>query len=324
MSWKHIKKLIYKFEVHEIMSLFMLGMIISLYGFGMKNESYKDTLRYFSSTIGPISKTIIGLIIVIIIIILLIPNNRFSEQAKLLCRNMGSFLIMLLSFGAIIHFITIQGFPLRDIFLQKVDKFIFFGKQPAEWLEPINSKGLTLFFSGAYLSWFIFTYGTIFLSWFYGKKALLEYTTTAMLTFYIGYFFYIIVPGVGPLFTYSYSTSLGGLTSMMTDNKLFNPAPDVFPSLHTGIAVVMLVVVWRYCKIWTWLYFPVASSIIISTLYLRIHYGIDVYAGIGLSIFTCWCTPTILEYWEKERQKVSTSTVHVKEGIRSKRRADMI
>ncbi|MGZ4164870.1 MAG: phosphatase PAP2 family protein, partial [Tumebacillaceae bacterium] len=70
-----------------------------------------------------------------------------------------------------------------------------------------------------------------------------------------------------------------------------------FPSLHTGISVVMLVNVWRHSRRLVWLYAPLVTMIIFSTVYLRLHYAIDVIAGIALALTTTKVCPYLLDKW---------------------------
>lgn len=303
--WRGLKKLIFFIEFHEIISITMLLALTIIYGVGLEHESLIEEIFHIALTAGPITQSITLLMIIFFVVAIFVKNGRFASHAKLLCRVMASFLVMLFSFEAVIHYISARGLPLLDSALHDWDSAVFFGKQPSVWLEPINNTPLTLWLSVAYLSWFVFTYGSIFLMWWYSRKALLEYTTIALMTFYVGYLIYILVPAIGPLFTYTYSTQLGGLTSMMLDKKVFAPAADAFPSLHTGISIIMLVVVWRYSRKWVWLYAPVMISIIIATIYLRIHYGVDVIAGVFLSLTIAWICPKIIAYWEHQRESLA-------------------
>ncbi|MFD0697128.1 phosphatase PAP2 family protein [Paenibacillus sp. GCM10027628] len=303
--WRQLKRHIINLEVHEIISIAMLVILSMIYGVGLEDESLIDEIIHIAWTAGPITLSITFLMIVFFVAAICVKKGSFAIQARLLCRVMASFLVMLVSFEAVIHYISARGLPLQDSLLQDWDKVLFFSKQPAEWLELINNTPLTLTLSAAYLSWFAFTYGTIFLMWLYGRKALLEYTTAALTTFYVGYLIYIVVPAIGPIFTFTYSSKLGGLTAMMLDRKVFVPAADAFPSLHTGISIIMLIVVKKYARRWVWLYVPVMISIIAATIYLRIHYGVDVIAGVILSLFIAWICPKLLAIWERERGGLS-------------------
>ncbi|WP_373230221.1 phosphatase PAP2 family protein [Cohnella sp.] len=307
MIWKSFMKVIARLEVHEILSLLMLGILTLLYELGLKDENLGDEIIRVAVSAGPITTTIALLMVLFFVVLIFVPHGRIAEHAKLLARVMASFLVMLFSFEAVTHFITAKGLPIKDAALQDWDSFLFGGKQPAEWLEPINNHPLTLFLSVIYLAWFAFTYGTIFLMWWSGRRALLEYTAAALMTFYIGYLIYILIPAFGPIFTYTYSTSMTGLTAMMMDRNIFTPVADAFPSLHTGISVIMFILVRKYSKRWFLLYSPVVVLVIISTIYLRIHYVIDVIAGVALALATAWLCRKLIVRWEKLQESIQYS-----------------
>lgn len=299
--YQQIIKCIRRLEFHEVITLCMMLFIFLIYTVNLKALSL-ECIKHFVLQGSPITKLFMILLIMLGIISRLIPNMKLKQFSWFLFRIMSAFLIMLLSFESITYFIDARDMPLKDAMLQHLDAMIFFGKQPAVWLEAINSTPLTLMLSVAYLSWFIFLYGTVFLLLYKGKKPVLQYTTIALLTFYIGYILYIFFPGIGPLYTYNFSTQLGGLTQILLTGKLIKPAADVFPSLHTAISIVMLVEIWRSFRIWTWLYAPMTILIIFSTIYLRIHYGVDVIAGILLALVTTHFSPKIMWKWENFRE----------------------
>jgi membrane-associated phospholipid phosphatase len=309
-AWSSSIRVIACLEIHELLSVLMLVVLSVLYWLGLREETLADEIIRVIKTAGPITKTITLLMVLFFVVLLLVPHGRIAKHARLLGRVMASFLVMLFSFEAVTHYITARELPLQDMALQYWDSLLFGGKQPAEWLEPINTHHLTLFLSVIYLSWFALTYGSIFFMWWSGRQAVLEYSAATLMTFYIGYLIYIIVPAFGPIFTYSYSTPMTGLTAMMMDRRLFTPVADAFPSLHTGISVIMFILVRKYSKKWFWFYAPVTVLIIISTVYLRIHYAIDVIAGIALSMTTAWLTQTLIERWEILRKRLLNTKLH--------------
>jgi membrane-associated phospholipid phosphatase len=97
---------------------------------------------------------------------------------------------------------------------------------------------------------------------------------------------------------------MGGIASVFTHDQTLL-ARDCFPSLHTGISVVMLVYVWRYRRKWLWLYGPMTFLIVWSTMYLRFHYGIDVIAGAALATAMTQLCPLATRWWEQRRAAVA-------------------
>lgn len=70
-----------------------------------------------------------------------------------------------------------------------------------------------------------------------------------------------------------------------------NRHTNVFPSLHTSLSTTVALFAWRtreeYPR-WLPIAAGLAGSIIIATMYLAIHWFIDVVAGIGLALFSTW------------------------------------
>lgn len=68
----------------------------------------------------------------------------------------------------------------------------------------------------------------------------------------------------------------------------FNANVNVFPSLHTSLSVTVALLAYRTRESYP-VWFPVSSilaaSVMISTMYLGIHWGIDVLVGLGLAAF---------------------------------------
>ncbi|SNR48521.1 phosphatase PAP2 family protein [Halorubrum vacuolatum] len=150
-----------------------------------------------------------------------------------------------------------------------------------------------------YFSW-IYVYGYVFLLVFpFIAYAALPKTTTFKrlivaytLNYAIGLLIYTIIFAHGPRnvmpdavtsLLYTFNPDFQALTSEVNENT------NVFPSLHTSLAVTAGVFGYltrREYPIWAGLSIWLAVSVMISTMYLGIHWLVDVIAGIGLA-FGC-------------------------------------
>ncbi|WP_222429951.1 phosphatase PAP2 family protein [Paenibacillus cremeus] len=306
-AWRRVLNIALFLEIHEIISLLTLLTLTFLYSIHLNLGTFVETTREITVTAGLITRTVFLIMLLMLGMIVAFPKWRFIGYAQLVFRIMTSFLIMLLSYEIVMRYIQLMGHTMYDHLLQKWDSFLFFGKQPAEWMDKLNTLPMTSLLSGAYLAWFPFCYGTIFLLLIKSRRAALEYATVALTSFYIGNIGYVLVPAVGPLFTHEFSTVVGGLTAKMLDPGFYKPVANCFPSLHTCISVVMLVQVWKYFRKMIWVYTPVTALIVFSTVYLRIHYAVDVFVGVVLAILTTICIPVIMTLWERLREQKARS-----------------
>jgi len=67
-------------------------------------------------------------------------------------------------------------------------------------------------------------------------------------------------------------------------NALEHNKRDCMPSGHTQIVLMVLFLAYRYEKFLFYLFVPIISGLILSTVYLRYHYVIDLLVGGGLGI----------------------------------------
>jgi membrane-associated phospholipid phosphatase len=127
------------------------------------------------------------------------------------------------------------------------------------------------------------------------------------ITAFLGYIGYMLVPAVGP---YMYQTALyadrlpqwGHDPLLDTINGLKGGARDCFPSLHTAMTTVLLALMWRDSRRSFWIYLPLALGLYLSTLYLRVHYAVDVAAGFVTAAVALFLAPRINRWWH-DRQK---------------------
>ncbi|WP_067931999.1 phosphatase PAP2 family protein [Alicyclobacillus kakegawensis] len=234
-------------------------------------------------------------------------EHHKARQFAVGVRATIAFFVVMAVYKSVIFYISIVNPIDHDLVLKHIDKVLFFGRQPSQWLQPIIWKPLTWLLSCCYMSWFGLLYLTIFLMLSKDAQALREYVFTAVFTFYIGYLTYTFVPAIGPGFTIHYAQPVGGITHLLTLGQVVL-ARDCFPSLHTGLSIVMCIHIWRYRRNWAWLYIPLACLIIFSTLYLRIHYGIDVIAGAALAVATTQLSPLLVTKWQRLRESAMART----------------
>lgn len=79
-------------------------------------------------------------------------------------------------------------------------------------------------------------------------------------------------------------------------------ATDVFPSLHTSLAVVVLLVAWQTRGSnprWFKLAAVVSTGVVLSTMVLGIHWLIDVLAGLVLAVWSVYTAGRLVQITER-------------------------
>jgi len=190
------------------------------------------------------------------------------------------------SLGNLIQYLQ----PDIDPLLVEIDLFIF-GVEPTLWIQKWIVPWLTDILSLAYLSYYFIPVVLIVVLYF--KHRMTEFNQAMFvlaLGYYVSFIGYILFPAVGPRYalTHLYSVPLEGsfITDFVRDtlNALEHNKRDCMPSGHTQIVLMVLFLAYRYEKFLFYLFFPIICGLILSTVYLRYHYVIDLLAGGGLAI----------------------------------------
>lgn len=177
-----------------------------------------------------------------------------------------------------------------------------FGGNPTYWLGGFANPVLTEILQIAYILYFLHPFVLaieLFLTRRYAELTrLMRYVAFAFL---LSYLLYFAAPAVGPRFTlHNYHTTNIDLPGLLLtdpirlfvdagDNVALNssdPAATVhrncMPSGHTLIAVMNLVLAFRFQARLRYVFAVLTTLLVISTVYLRYHYVVDILAGMAL------------------------------------------
>ena len=179
-----------------------------------------------------------------------------------------------------------------DAELAMIDHRIF-GTHPTIWLERVTWPPLTEFLQITYATYYFWPIVLGAVLW--RKRWFDKYhfwVFIVALGFYLSYLGYLAVPATGPRFLPlirdAQTKPLEGLWLYQTIRQTLDKAEgitrDCFPSGHTEITLLVLYYARRFHRrTFRWIIVP-GSALIISTVYLRYHYVIDVFAGALLAI----------------------------------------
>lgn len=194
-----------------------------------------------------------------------------------------------------------------DATLIAIDRMIF-GTDPTVWIAQFARPAITEILQIAYSSYYLFFIALFFE--LYRRSDLMDFHRGAFLVvygFYLSYIGYLLFPAVGPRFHLHdfFATDIelpgllltpylreiinagGGVPGGTTDPLTFVHR-DAFPSGHTQLTMVAMYVAFTAGTKIRWWLFAVGSLLIISTIYMRYHYAVDLIAGACFFMLTIW------------------------------------
>ncbi len=297
-----IKPLIFKLRVEEFIAiLFFLPMTY----FTFKAYFFFSAQGYVPNYIkGDLQRLIITLIVAILFIHLI----RKKPQWKIIRDGLpfGFCIAIYSNLHDTIHFVNPNDIHFSLI---KIDQFLF-GTQPCVWAEKFIHPVLTDIFTFFYVLFFLWAPLLALILYLKGDRIKFRYTMVGLiLTFYLGYFGYILFPAASPdlVLAPMFTKTLQNLPILDKLRNSFTVLPssvrDAFPSLHTAVTLVALFFSWKYLRWYFWFILPFTIGLILSTIYLRQHYVIDLIAGWGLAHLTVWLGPKLENFWSKQQLK---------------------
>jgi membrane-associated phospholipid phosphatase len=171
-----------------------------------------------------------------------------------------------------------------------------------------GSPWLTHVMVFCYLSYFFAPAILASLIYWTGRRQLFrDFLVSLCVTTLVGYTGYLLVPAVGP---YIYQAALfpdrlpgGGLDQnssfISTIDALKGYTRDCFPSLHTAHTTVVLAFAWRFSRLAFAIYLPIAIGLYVSTIYLRMHYVVDIAAGFAVAAVAIAVGPRLERWWHR-------------------------
>ncbi|MFT4008939.1 MAG: phosphatase PAP2 family protein [Nocardioidaceae bacterium] len=192
---------------------------------------------------------------------------------------------------------------LWDSTLERVDRALFFGNDPATLLHNLLGEGLAAHvLAGVYMIWIGLVPFTLVVAlvWSRNSRAGAWYVTAIAVDWVLGAIAYFIVPSLGPaysrpdLFSELPRTVNTPLVEQLMDDRhavLTNPLTTnavqtiaAFPSLHVGIMVSIVVMarlldLSRPIRFASWAFLVLT---VLATIYLGWHFFVDTVAGAAL------------------------------------------
>lgn len=209
-----------------------------------------------------------------------------------------------------------------DHYLILVDRKIF-GTDPTVWIGRFAAPAVTEILQLAYAGYFIILFAAGIELYRWKDLARFEYYFFLIAYgFFVSYIGYILVPAIGPRFTLhnfaDLDNELPGLWLTVPIRNFLNSGEsiplgaadawrhaqrDAFPSGHTELTLLSLYLCFHWKLRSRWYLLVMGTLLIISTVYLRYHYVIDLFGGAVVAVFCIVTAKGLNEGWERIRIK---------------------
>ncbi len=271
----------------------------------------------FSKQIPDINRILsIYLFLSTALIILMFLKKRYDGKILAFIYNLVyPYLAVVLIFdslGGLIRYINPATY---DHLLIRLD-YMIFKAHPTIVLEPLVNPVITEILQYAYVSYYFLPI-ILGISLIIKKKdpELERSIFLVVLCFFLSYIGYILIPAIGPRYTMNHLQSVDLHGVFLRDiidntiNALEGIKRDAFPSGHTAVTLVVLYLSYRFQKVLFRPFLPIVMALMISTVYLRYHYVVDVFAGIFLAILTIFAGEKYYNWWENRINSKSQSPI---------------
>jgi membrane-associated phospholipid phosphatase len=283
--------------VHGLTLFFLIGLIFLTLIFKGQIPSWRSLLFRYTILLG------------LLLVLKLSSDRKVMGRASSTFNTFSPVLFVVLiyeSLGDLIQHLQ----PDIDPWLIRIDLFLF-GVDPTIWMEKWIVPWFTDVMSLAYLSYYFLP--VVFVLILYLKDRKLELNESIFILafgYYLSFIGYILFPAIGPRYTLDpfYSAPLQGsfITDFVRDtlNTLEHNKRDCMPSGHTQIVLMVLYLTHRYERSLFYLFLPIICGLILSTVYLRYHYVIDLFVGIAFAIICVIIAPRLYKWWESKHNEI--------------------
>lgn len=245
----------------------------------------------------------------------------YDQTGSRVARVFRSFYILpvgYLMYSQVANYVPLINPGNFDTVLASWDRALF-GVNPTEWIYRFAHPALTEYFQVWYNFFQLLLCVPAVSLYVQGRTEDFRiYAMTLMFGFYFSYLCYFAMPAIGPRFhIHSFASidrELPGLFLTEPFRALINAGNnirpgmvnpydmvnrDCMPSGHTMMSVLGILMVWRLRTRWRRLVTIGGISIIISTVYLRYHYVVDLIAGTVLAVIVYLLHEKMARWWEK-------------------------
>jgi membrane-associated phospholipid phosphatase len=278
---------------HGLTLLFLIGLALLVFFFRGRIPLWHSLVFRYLLWIG------------LLFVIKLSVDRKAPGRLKKLIQVFAAIVFVVLiyeSLGELIQYLQ----PDIDPTLIRIDMALF-GVDPTLWMQRWIVPWLTDLLSLAYLSYYFIPVTLVLVLCLKERSCLDQVIFVLAVGYYASFIGYILFPAVGPRYamTSQYTVPLEGsfITDWVRDglNAIEHNKRDCMPSGHTQIALMVLYLAYRYERILFYILVPIVTGLVVSTVYLRYHYVVDLMAGVAFAVGSLIIGPRLYRWWKDER-----------------------
>jgi hypothetical protein len=264
---------------HGLTFAFLLGLSLVTFFFRTQIQMWVSLLfRY-------------GMLLVLLIVITAFLGRRTKGRGGRLLYYFSPILFVFLIYQSLGDLIPSLHSDI-DPWLIRID-FSLFGVHPTLWMERWIFPWLTDIMSIAYVSYYFLPVTLLVLLYLQQRTADLELSLFVLIFgYYVSFVGYILFPAIGPRFTLSHLQVVPLDGSFLTDL-----IRDTLNTLEHNKVLMVLYLSRRYERLLFYFFFPLICGLILSPIYLRYHYIVDVIAGGVVAVGCVLIGPRLHEWW---------------------------
>lgn len=215
--------------------------------------------------------------------LVIVATSRLTREWVQKCRFITAFLYVLWFYKAIELIVPALRNPPHDGTLINIDAQLF-GVTPSVPVQAWTTVGLNELMSGCYLTYLVYLHVCVIHSWLMPLAFTKQFANWIYSVYVVGLAGYMLYPAIGPenAFQELFGPELQGPALTPLNRWIVNSGSsvyDAFPSLHVLITFALIEFDRQNVRRrFYWMLLP-AIGIVVSTIYLRYHYAIDLIAS---------------------------------------------
>jgi membrane-associated phospholipid phosphatase len=281
--------------IHGMTLFFLAGLLLLVLLFRSQIPLWRDLVFRYTLWLG------------VLFVLKVTSDRRVMGRAGAFLNDFSPLMFIILiylSLGDLIQHLQADVDPS----LIRIDFFLF-GVHPTVWIERWIVPWFTDVMSVAYVSYYFLPVTLVLTLYLRNRKEDFDETVFVLIFgYYISFIGYILFPAIGPRYTLTHLQSVPLEGSFLTDfvRDILNAGEhnkrDCMPSGHTQIALMVLFLFYRFKRTLFYILLPIVCGLVLSTVYLRYHYVIDLVVGAALALVCVIMGPRLYNCWTGEKK----------------------